>query len=179
MYLSDHTLAKTLHGLPNGRVAPPLVAHLYPAVVLAGGRHDHVRLRHIVAAGLLHIDVLAGLHGEYGGRGVPEIRGRDGENVHLGILEDAPEVDDPLGIPRLEGLGTPSNALLIDVADVGHLDSGSLGKTPDVGDATAQADYAHAQVIARLVGSPDGTGREGKGTGKGSALDKTATGCGD
>ena len=80
-----------------------------------------------MAAGLLDVDVLAGLQSQEGGRRVPVIRRGNHQRVHVLIVEDAAEVRHAFGRLRLrpldlvDGFDAPFPGAAIDVADVGYL----------------------------------------------------------
>src|SRR5690606_17182003 len=75
--LAEDAVADLLHGFDDGGVAADLRAVLDDPVVLAGGVDELAPLPHVVGAGLLDVDVLAGLAGPDGRQRVPVVRGGD------------------------------------------------------------------------------------------------------
>ena len=62
-----------LHHLPGARHTPALHAHLAHAAEFAGPLGHHPALLHVVAAGLLDVDVFARLHRPHGHQGMPVV----------------------------------------------------------------------------------------------------------
>ena len=93
------------------------------------GGHDHLRLVRILAAGLFHIDVLAGLHGEQRRRRVPEVRRGDEDGVERLVVEEGAEILHALaGRALLVGdrFHAAFEPLRIHLGEIGDLDVGHL-----------------------------------------------------
>src|SRR5262249_21194375 len=148
---AEFAAAHQLHRLLDLRPAPPLVAHLHAAVVLAGGLDHQLALARVVAARLLDVDVLAGGAGQDRGRGVPVVAGRNDQRLDPPGVEDAAEVGDGLRRLALDLtglLGGLGGAVLVGVADVGDLDAGLAAEVLDVVEpAAAHAHDADAQLV--------------------------------
>ena len=108
-----------------------------------------------MASGFLDVNMLAGLAAEYGRRRVPEIRRGDGDGVEVRIVEHASQIGDAPARRRL-ALGDDrqavGGAVVIDVANVGHLDVGEFQVILDVCHAAAKAYHADSQLVGGLVG---------------------------
>ena len=96
-----------------------LRAVLHHDLVAAGGLEQQSAFAEVVAARLLHVDVLARLAGQNGRRGVPVIGRGDDHGVDRLVVEHAPQVGHRV-------LGTdlflrPAAARLVRVADVGDV----------------------------------------------------------
>ncbi len=134
---ADGPFPQLLNGLACPRRASPLGAHLDRPVVLAGGGDHELALAGGVAARFLHVCVLSGGAGQDGGRSVPVVGPGVEESVHLGIVQNPPEVSDFLRRPSgllLDRVGHLVQTARIDVADVLDVDVGllseALGQTP-------------------------------------------------
>ena len=179
-YPSDDALVHSLYRLDDERVAASLVAHLHEAIVLASGGDHQPRLGGVMAAGLLDVNMLAGLAAENGRRRVPEIRRGDGDGVEVRIVEHAPQIGDAPA-RRLLALGDDrqavGGAVVIDVANVDHLNVGEFQVILDVCHAAAKAHHADSQLVGGLVGGVErvALGQGGGGDSSGGVLEETAT----
>ncbi len=179
-YPSDDALVHPLYRLDDERVAASLVAHLHETIVLASGGDHQPRLGGVVAAGFLDVNMLAGLAAENGRRRVPEIRRGDGDGVEMRIVEHAPQIGDAAARCRL-ALGDDrqavGGAVVIDVANVDHLDVGEFQVILDVCHAAAKAHHADSQLVSGLVGGVErvALGQGGGGDSSGGVLEETAT----
>ena len=69
------------------RCAAALRPHLAHAAEFSGPLHDHSPFLNVVAAGLFHVDIFAGLHGPYSHQGVPVIWSGDRNDVDIFSIE--------------------------------------------------------------------------------------------
>ena len=162
---ADHSFPEHSDGSDHAGAGPALGAVLHHPAVTAGGLDHLASLPDIVGAGLLHVDMLAGLAGQDGGRSVPVIAGGDDYRIHLRVVQDVAEVRDPMSrAGLLDGL---RHALGVRVADVGHpaaLQGGEVlaESTPPA----AAADDPHVEAIVGAQNSahrgsqPDGSRRQ-------------------
>ena len=82
--LTEVTSLHPLHGILNALGAASLCAGLDNLLVLPGGVHQLAAFPHVVAHGLLHVNILAGLDSPDGGEAVPVVRG--GHSHHVEFL---------------------------------------------------------------------------------------------
>ena len=144
--------------LADRRAAPALHADLHHPARLAGRLDHQPPLADVVRAGLLDVDVLAGLAGQDRGRPVPVVGGRDPDGVDGLVVEDPAEVlDDPGRLAgRLRPVGRLPGPRLVNVAGVGEVDVVPRDEGPDVARPhLAAADHGDRQAAVR----PDGPGR--------------------
>ena len=141
--LADHAVLELGNSFAEGRGAATLVSHLHLTIgAFRCGDHEF-GLAWVMAAWFFHVDMLSRITAEDGGGGVPEIRRGNGENVDFLVFEDATEISDGFGC--LAALffggkfGSGGEAVFVDVADVGDLDSLELGKVADVVFTPAQS----------------------------------------
>ena len=78
--------------LPHPRHAAALGPHLADPAELSRPVDHDPPLLHVVAAGLLDVDILAGLHRPHGHEGVPVVGGGDRDDIDVVPLEEAADV---------------------------------------------------------------------------------------
>ena len=151
---------------PHAGHAPTLHPHLADAAELAGPLRHHPAFFERATARLLHIHVLAGLHGPDGHHGVPVVRGGDRDRVDVAAVEQPADVGRELRHPPpvlKMLLAEPNECAGIAVA---HGDEIALGVGEPFAHVcaalTVDADHRHAKP---LVGAGLGTGRRGFGSG--------------
>src|SRR5438445_686400 len=93
---ADDPVAKRLHGFDGARRAAALRAHLDHALGLALRVYQQLAFARVVAARLLHVDMLAGRHREDGGGRMPVVGSRDDERVDRFVVERATEIGEAL-----------------------------------------------------------------------------------
>ena len=111
-------------------------------LVLAGDLHQDLALARVVAARLLHVDVLARLGRQDRHRGVPVVRRRDQQRVHVLVFQHAAEVGLLLRGPALRLLGDRGGGREIAAIRVDHvleLDAGQRRELVDQLDAAPAA----------------------------------------
>ena len=81
-----------LHGILNALGAASLCAGLDNLFVLPGGVHQLAAFPHVVAHGLLHVNILAGLDSPDGGEAVPVVRGSHSYHVEFLLFEHHADV---------------------------------------------------------------------------------------
>ena len=120
-------IADDFDGVRRGTL---LCAHLHELAVLLLSADKQCALGGIVAAGLLDIDVFAGLESEDGHGRVPVVRRGDGDRVDVFKLENFAEVLFCLrGFAHLPGggVGELGHDIRLDVADVGDAGGRMVG----------------------------------------------------
>ncbi len=150
-------------------MAAALRADLHDALVLARGLDHLAAFPHVVAGGLLDVDVLAGLAGPDGGQRVPVVGRGDGDGVDFLVVEELAHVAVDPGLGALELLDLRRSAFLrflVHVADGRHTAFRQLRVFGDVGPATA-SDSDDGDVDS-VIGAEDavrggGDGRRGRG----------------
>ena len=164
-------LADDLDGVGRGAL---LGAHLDELAGLVAGGDDHGAFGGVVAAGLLDVDVLAGLYAGDGHGGVPVVGRGDGDGVDIVGGEDLAEV--LLGLWSvaqvfLGAVGVLLEDVALDITDVGDLcvfSVGLEGGEMGVG-AAVEADDGEVDAVvgAEDAGVAAGGGGEGGGGGGG------------
>ena len=180
MRLADDPAVQEIHHLADHRPAAALVAHLDPPPVLPRGRHHPLRLAGVVAARLLHIDVLAGIAGEDRRRGMPVVRCGNADRVDGGVVEHPSEIDHLTGAPArllLDPFGRLGGRPPVHVAHRADLTAGNGEEPLEVGLATVQPHHAHGHPVSRRLGPERGAERRGGGE-PGDAADEVSTGNG-
>ena len=81
-----------LHGILNALGATGLCAGLDNLLVLPGSVHQLAAFPHVMAHGLLHVDIFAGLDGPDGGEAVPVVWGGYGDHVQFLFFEHHADV---------------------------------------------------------------------------------------
>ena len=114
-HVADRSLAEQLHGVGDQRVGPALCAVLHDCLAAVGRVEQQPRLVKVVAARLLHINMLAGVAGEDRCRRMPVIRSGDNDRVDPLIIEDPSQV----GLGRVGGkrLASLGQSALVGIAD--------------------------------------------------------------
>ena len=110
--------------------------------MLPGDLHQDLALARAVAARLLHVDVLARLGREDRHRGVPVVRRRDQQRVHVLVFQHAAEIGLLLRCPALRLLGDRGGGREIAAIRVDHvleLDAGQRRELVDQLDAAPAA----------------------------------------
>ncbi len=90
--VADLSAPDEVDRLPHAGHAAALGPHLADAAELAGPLRDHADLFDVVAARLLDIHILAGLHRPHGHHGMPVIRSGDGDHVDVLVVEQPTEI---------------------------------------------------------------------------------------
>ena len=90
--VADLPALHELERLPHAGHAAALHAHLAHASELPRPLRHHAALLHVVAAGLLHVDILARLHCPDGHQGVPVVGRGDRDGVDILAVEQAADV---------------------------------------------------------------------------------------
>ena len=136
-----------------------------------------------MAAGLLDINMLVGTACQDGGRRVPVVAGGDDEDVHGLVVEDTAKIADDARLVSRDlgdGAGAAFGPPLIDVANIGDLDTGLLLESVcQAGAAAAGTHDADQKLLARrliVLGSSCGDG-EGRGSAGGTGGEKAAPMC--
>ena len=136
---------------------PPLVSHLHEPLVPMGRLHDQLGFVGILAARLLHIDMLARLHRQHRRGCVPEVRRGDEHRVEGFVVEALPKIDHALavgGLLFLHRLHADGEPLRIDLREIGDVDVGERQKGVDVCHPAAEGDHCHPQSAAcRAIGT--------------------------
>ena len=159
--VADLPALHEIERLPHAGHAAALHAHLAHASELPRPLRHHAALLHVVAAGLLHVDILARLHRPDGHQGVPVVGCGDRDGVDVLAVEQAADI---LHVGRrmqrvLEVLlAEPHVGGRVDVADRYEVDVGigqpfadmrrPLPVHPDRGNA----DFCHVAGAARACG---------------------------
>src|SRR5437660_4515015 len=153
-----------LHRAGRGALLSP---HLHHALVLLLRLDQQLAFARVVPTRLLHVDMLAGLHGEQRRRRVPMVGRGDHERVHVFVLERLAEVAQALGrfaLRARDGGDALGEHQRIDVAHVGHFGVGRPGERARQDRAAAvQAHYRDPDCVARR-GEPGGEPRGGRET---------------
>ena len=163
----------------SARIRAALRAVLHDQAPPAGRLPKEPRLAQVVAAGLLDVDVLAGVAGENRCRSVPVVRGGHDHRVDAGIVEDPPEVGAAIGGGKLgRRLPTPGGVGIHDRGDPDprHLrhrprDRPALGAAPDQADGHGRCPIG---CMRRVAGGRENRGRRGRSREKSAA----GAGCG-
>ena len=110
---------------------------------------------------------------------MPEIGRGDGNGIEVRIVKHASQVGDAAAWGRL-ALGDDrqpvGGTVVIDIANVGHLDVGEFQEIFNMGHAAAQAHHADAQLVGGAVGGAErvAPGQAGGGSPGGGVLQETA-----
>ena len=137
-------------------VAAALRAVLDDPLVLLRRLDALAPLEHVVAARLLHVDVLAGLAGPIGDQGMPVIAGGHGDRVELLLFQGLADVLEALGrvlaaaLHVLDPLVEDPRVRINEVRDLNARDAGETGDVV----AAAPVDPGHADADP-LVGPDD------------------------
>ena len=98
--------------------------------------------------------MFAGVAGENGGGRVPKIRSSNGKDIDVFVFEDPAEVRDGFGSLAVlavgRELGPGGEAVLVNITDVGDLDTLELGEVADVCLSTAEPHDTDAEFLAGL-----------------------------
>ena len=145
--------AHLLDGFAQRDGGAALAALLHHAVVLARRRDNLLRFEHIVRAGLLDVDILAGLAGPDGLQRVLVVGRGDGDGVDGFVFEQLAEVGVAAGffLPSFSTCRTPLlQDRFVDVAEGDDLDVGHGGPSFDVVFAAAvETDHGNANGFIR------------------------------
>ena len=146
--IADQAVAHLLHGFLQRRRRAALAALLHDAVVLAGRRDDLLRFEHIVRAGLLDVDVLAGLARPDGLQRVAVVGRGDRDRVDVLVFEQLAQIDDTLpGVSCRSFHSRPARLLqhaLVDIADRRDFDVLHIAVSVDVALALCREDPTQA-----------------------------------
>ena len=169
-HVADRATAHLLRcGRHVGRAAG-LRADLHHAFGAPGRLNHQPAFADVVRAGLLNIDMLAGVAGEDGGGGMPVVGRGDDHGVHGLVLENAPQVADgfgslaPAGLDVLHGRREPVLIHIANVSDV-HLIILHEGLEM-IGAHAARADEGDGELAVRAL-RPRAAGEVQRGGGGG------------
>src|SRR5690242_2214666 len=160
--LADDPLADRLDQLDGTRGGALLRAHLDDALMLALRLDEQLALMRVVPARFLHVDVLAGLHGQQRRRRVPVVGRGDHQGVHGLVLERFAEIAQPsrrLALHASHVRHRLGEDLGVDIADVGY--GGVRRPRERAGEYRAAPVQAH-HGDDDLLGGRTQPGREGR-----------------
>lgn len=133
-----------------------LRAVLDDAVVFAGGFNALAAFKDVVAAGLLDVDVFAGLASPDGDEGVPVVGRGNGDGVDGVVFQELADVGvggDFGGVVFFQLIDSAANDVVVNVAESGDADAGNAPESVDVGaSAPVDADDGDSDVF---VGAED------------------------
>ena len=122
--LADRAAFDFFDSFDDAGPASTLISHLDESFIFTRGFDHHFAFPGIMAAGLLDVDVLAGVASHDGGGCVPMVGSGDEKGVEIGIFQDAADIDLQFGGSFLffgNDLLGAREAFLIDVAEVNDL----------------------------------------------------------